>query len=250
MACKDKLHQSLKLIAYRQFCRFLRDNKDSKAQVIPTYNTVLDIQLLGIIVSYDGSFPPSGTFDSFDGAEPIHDTWGPTTLPQLQIDSMSNGTLGIRGTFHTISVQRYSQDLIDFCHEEGKRFSSDAVHSGVFSSIVPENLINGYGERSDPHVNAWSYSKSPQPMSFFFGWLDPLDDQYYHKRIKEVAARAQNLAKADGQMIDDLPLYPNYAHFDTPAAKLFDADNLARLRRIKRDIDPNDTMRLTKWFNI
>ncbi len=56
-------------------------------------------------------------------------------------------------------------------------------------------------------------------------------------------------AVADGQAIEDVALYPNYALFDTPLERIF-GGNVERLKVIKARVDPDDVMGLAGGFKL
>jgi hypothetical protein len=54
-------------------------------------------------------------------------------------------------------------------------------------------------------------------------------------------------ALRDGQDVANAPVYVNYALFDTPLENMY-GTNLAKLRRIRIDIDPANVMDLAGGF--
>lgn len=81
------------------------------------------------------------------------------------------------------------------------------------------------------------------PFNIYYAWELPAFDSEFHDAIKE---SAQNLVAA-GPQADSLPVYPNYAVWDTPLEKMY-GGNVERLGEIKRRVDPNNTMGLTGGF--
>ncbi len=59
--------------------------------------------------------------------------------------------------------------------------------------------------------------------------------------MKQSAASIAAAAKAEGQDIDCLSLYPNYCLADTPLEKMY-GQNVASLKTIKRKYDPSNVM--------
>lgn len=58
------------------------------------------------------------------------------------------------------------------------------------------------------------------PVNLYFAWLDPLDDAYWQQELKNSVARLEAAARAEGQAIDPILRYPNYALADTPLVEL------------------------------
>ena len=82
------------------------------------------------------------------------------------------------------------------------------------------------------------------PLSISFSW--PADrpdlDEQYETALRETAENIMKVAISEGQSIEGAARYPNYAIFGTPLEDLY-AENLERLRRLKRRMDPSDIMR-------
>ena len=58
------------------------------------------------------------------------------------------------------------------------------------------------------------------------------------------------LAKAEGIFSEEMYKYPNYALSDTPVHELYGHENTARLRAIKKKVDPEGIMELAGGFNL
>lgn len=211
------------------------------------------VPLFAIQAYYDGPEPPAGTLESGLPPKailkPLLDTWGPNTMTDIVTSSPSNLTIGLRGTFHVASLQYYSRTILDVALNEIDKLNSDVLHSGFYFHVAVEPAGKNYGAYANPtNSSPFPYYKSPQSLLFYFGWVSALDDEYYFQAIKNAVQVVENQARSEGQKVDDLQIYPNYAIFDTPAEKLFGDTNLARLQQIKEQYDPKGTMRLTTSF--
>ena len=58
--------------------------------------------------------------------------------------------------------------------------------------------------------------------------------------MKHAAAAITAIAKSEGEQLDDVALYSNYALADTPLERLY-LDNLPRLRILKKKFDPHNS---------
>ena len=65
--------------------------------------------------------------------------------------------------------------------------------------------------------------------------------------LEQNAAQARAAVLADGQDLSGAAIYPNYALFDTPLEEMY-GENVARLRKIRAEIDPEDVMGLAGGF--
>lgn len=85
---------------------FSRNNKDPKANTLPTFNAIAGVPGVVLLEFYDGETPPPGTFAAFDNvkAKPIFNSI--KTQPWLDFieSAPSDATQGARGAFHTISI--------------------------------------------------------------------------------------------------------------------------------------------------
>lgn len=86
------------------------------------------------------------------------------------------------------------------------------------------------------------------PMNVWFEWEGPEYDQDYHDAVMASTRHLKELViREQGQYLDDMPVYNNYAHHDTPLEKMY-GDNLPALRELARKYDPNRVMTLAGGF--
>lgn len=117
-------------------------------------------------------------------------------------------------------------------------------NTGTFISydaepFLPDILAHNNSPSAYPPSRTTGYS----PFNLYYAWLLEADDDDFHAAIRQSAARLHDVAVAEGQLIDDAPLYPNYAIFDTPLEKMY-ANNIPTLRALKKLHDPDDVMGL------
>jgi hypothetical protein len=93
--------------------------------------------------------------------------------------------------------------------------------------------------------SAWppSRSRAALPMSVDFGWGPESSDGVMLKALRESVAALRDRASSDGQDLETLPLYPNYAMRDTPLERMY-GENVGRLRALKAAVDPENVMGL------
>ena len=65
--------------------------------------------------------------------------------------------------------------------------------------------------------------------------------------LRQNTEDARAAVVADGQDLSHAAVYPNYALFDTPLEEMY-GENVARLRKIRAEIDPEDVMGLAGGF--
>jgi hypothetical protein len=85
------------------------------------------------------------------------------------------------------------------------------------------------------------------PLSVYYAWAAEGNDDMFHDVIKQSVNQIQAAAISEGQQIEQAPLYPEYAIFDTPLEMLY-GDNLPQLQALKKVHDPDNIMGLTGGF--
>jgi len=78
-------------------------------------------------------------------------------------------------------------------------------------------------------------------------WSNASIDETILDMLRDGARTLRGVALADGQNVSHGPLYVNYALFDTPLEDMY-GENVARLRKIKAEIDPEKVMDLAGGF--
>ncbi|PWY97599.1 FAD-binding domain-containing protein [Testicularia cyperi] len=226
---------------------FSENNKDAKAQIIPAFNFVLGQPGVSLLGFYDGDSPPAEAFAAFnqDKASTFTDDWSSRSFIDLVRSAPSNLTSGQRGAFHTVSLQRYSKELLNLIVSELKYYGTTGLlKSATFISYDVEPFLPYSQYATD---SAWPHSTNALPLNIYFAWTDPGQDAFWQAAIKATANKIAAQAKAEGQKLDNLYLYPNYAVTGTDPAAIY-GPNLARLSALRKQYDPKDVMGLTTFF--
>lgn len=226
---------------------FSETSKDPKAQVLPTFNFLLGQPGAINLAFYDGPTPPAGTFDAFSpsNVRPLVDDWKTRSLLDLVKSAPSDVQGGQRGAFHTVSLEKYSKPLLDLIVSELKYYGAQTfLHSGTFVSYDVEPFLPYSQYAKDA---AWPHSTNALPLNLYFAWTNPAEDAFWAKAIKTSADKIAAQARSEGQNLDNLYLYPNYAVTGTPSSQLY-GPNLGRLSQLRKQYDPQDVMGLTTYF--
>lgn len=80
-------------------------------------------------------------------------------------------------------------------------------------------------------------------MSMTMSWTNSSSDSQIFDAIRQSAQQLTRVAEAEGQEIEGLGLYGNYAIFGTALERIY-RGNVGRLREIRRRYDPDDVMGL------
>ncbi|EEB90720.1 hypothetical protein MPER_11036 [Moniliophthora perniciosa FA553] len=152
---------------------------------------------------------------------------------------------------HTVSNSRYTIGILDEMKAQFDRILSAAVaenRSLVAMVFVPEPFAQP-NVRSTDSAYPHHLGDFVCPTSLEIDWTDPADDEFCFAAIDEAQRAIQAKAVEEGQSLWDDILYNNYAPADTPLELLY-GNNLERLRRIKKRVDPEDVMGLAGGFKI
>ena len=219
---------------------FSANNKDPKAQIIPAVNYLLGAPINILLAYYDGipSYDPFRMFNVSLQKQTFN-----SFVQSLGVDALQAGQ---RGTFNTVSLQKYSEAVLVQVRNQSTYWGKSAVlNSGTFISYDIEPFLDYSKYAKDA---AWPHTTNALPLNLYFAWTDPSKDTYWQNAILESSAVIAATAKQDGQNLDSLLLYPNYAFNAYPAERLYGSTNVARLLALQRKYDPQGIMLLTTFF--
>lgn len=162
----------------------------------------------------------------------------------------SNATGGTRGLFHSISVQKFSLPLLQQIANQSAYWGTRPLRSGLFISYDVEPFLQNWANNADGKgkTGAWPHDKSPLPLNIYFAWTSPLDDGFYRDAALESARVLRDFARAEGQDLEGLYIYPNYALAGTPSAQVYGTESALRLTSLKKVYDPSNVMGLTTYL--
>ncbi|CAF3803885.1 unnamed protein product [Rotaria socialis] len=196
---------------------FHNNNKDPKAQLLPSFFRQAGLICFALTVFYDAPTAPKSTFDEF----------------------MNISHVGVLKTRSFLSFIKAVPVFVT----EGMRQSSLAV-------FTAEPFLSTYFDKSQggayPHVS----SATPLlPVLVQFGWELPEDDEFFINEIKltvdSIMQVVLNEEKNDNGTVQIR--YPNYALETTPLSEMY-GDNVPRLQSIRKAWDPDNVMNLTGGF--
>jgi hypothetical protein len=110
-------------------------------------------------------------------------------------------------------------------------------------SLLPTILTHS----NVPSAYPPSRERAFAPMHIFFTWNSSASDSIMRAAARESAERLKQFAIAEGQDIDDAPLYPNSVQPDTLLEAMY-GTNVHRLRALHAAVDPDDVMGLAGGF--
>ena len=128
--------------------------------------------------------------------------------------------------------------------------STYGSRSDVFISFLIEPLISTYLDNSQLGAYPHEASSTPLfPVGIQLGWVLPSEDNIFLSQLESSRKTILQLALNDGQKVGGAKqiLYPNFAPENTPLSQMY-GKNLAKLRKIRKDWDPDNVMYLTGGF--
>ncbi|KAJ7108931.1 FAD dependent oxidoreductase [Mycena crocata] len=228
--------------------RFSSNVTDPKAALLPSYSSLEPFGTVVVnIMFYDGPTPPAGIFDEFLAIPTLVTDIDTRSFLELVQAPPASETTG-RGAFHTVSVRELTPNLIDAILNETNFWASKLNPEGAtfISTAIEPFLPSIYTHNTIPTAFPGS-SAAFLPLNLYFAWTPATADATFQDAIRQSAAHITQVAIAEGQVLEKLPLYSNYALFDTPLTRLYGA-NLPRLQAIKKKVDPRDVMGLAGGF--
>ena len=128
--------------------------------------------------------------------------------------------------------------------------STYGARTDVLIIFLIEPLIATYLDNAQ--VGAYPHVASSTPLFPFaiqLGWVSPSDDNLFLNQMELSRKTILQLAVNDGQKIGGSKqlIYPNYAPENTPLSRMY-GNNVAKLRKIRKDWDPDNVMYLTGGF--
>ncbi|CAE6384251.1 unnamed protein product [Rhizoctonia solani] len=231
---------------------FAQQVKDPKAAIIPTFNFLLEQPGVSLLMFYDGPTPPAGIFERFQSIPHFTSDVKARSFTSLVQASPANATYGLRAAFNTVSLKNYSQPIIEQVLNQSKYWGKQAslrFKTDLFISYDVEPFLPSMNARSKG--GAYPHDDFLMPLNLYFGWVSPLDDDWFHSAIEESSRIIREQAIAEGQNIggDKQIKYGNYASANENLSSIY-GSNLPRLKEIKQQYDPNNVMGLAGGYRL
>jgi len=229
---------------------FAANVKDPKASIITVYIFVAGQPLVSVLLFYDDPTSPSGIFESFLNIPSLAQDIKTRDFLSLVQTSQSDQNANKRGIFQTVSFTEITPNIL-------QEIVKELVLTGTqLVAVNSTDLVNYDIDPFLPDIFSHNNSRSAYPpnrnvpyfpLSIGYSWSDQGRDEEFQSVIRESAARLQAAAVAEGQDLDGVALYPNYAIFDTPLKQIY-GDNLPELKKLKKLHDPTNVMGLAGGY--
>ncbi|KAH7886192.1 hypothetical protein F5I97DRAFT_1229441 [Phlebopus sp. FC_14] len=238
----------------RATANFSTNNTDPKAAVITAYGYSKDGDASEVVTTallfYDAPTPPEGLFDGFLTNYSETQVFTRSFVSLVQ-SSGANASYGLRGAFDTLSVLEYPVEFLQAMVNESLSWGTTLpVGTGYVSYSAEPFLPTIYRHNTTPSAYPGSRALAFLPTSVNYAWNTDEDNVMIKAikvstgRLRENAERTKAVGEAETNL---LPLYGNYALWDTPLEMIYGV-HLERLRKVKKEVDPKDVMGLAGGF--
>ncbi|KAL4069900.1 hypothetical protein V8B97DRAFT_1900693 [Scleroderma yunnanense] len=229
---------------------FAANNSDPRAEILWLYEYVVGVvPFVSVTLFYNDPTPPTGLFEKFLSIPSLTEDVNTRSFLSLVQSPPSNITDGLRGTFNTISVTGYPVELLQSIVDEAAHWSPELLLLSGISVMYTLQLLlpTIFSHTTTPSAYPPSRDRAASPLFIYFAWVLPSTDELMQNAARTSAATLFNKALELGQDVENAPLYPNIAIFDTPLERIY-GDNVQSLRAIKQSVDPNNVMGLAGGF--
>lgn len=139
--------------------------------------------------------------------------------------------------FRSVLIFRFNFQKLD----TGFPDSQSAVV--MFEPFIPSAIVGPLSDGLFPHEIFAS------PLNCALWWTDPTEDDAGHKALQQTAKKFTEILRKDGQPVDKMAVYPNYADASHTVKDLY-GPNLARGKKLRKQIDPHGVMLRTGGWKL
>ena len=157
----------------------------------------------------------------------------------------------ISGRVTMVAVTSISGDFLDGLLDYMAQLNSTyGSRSDILIAFLIEPYISTYLDKSQGGAYPHPASSTPLfPIGIQLGWILPSEDGLFLNQLETSRKTILQLALNDGQKVGGAKqiLYPNFGPVNTPLSRMY-GNNVAKLRKIRKDWDPDNVMYLTGGF--
>ncbi|KAI9441217.1 FAD-binding domain-containing protein [Lactarius indigo] len=244
------LYPGTQLDAIKEAYAEFQKSNDTKSSLIINLVYSSGQSTIVVLPFYDAPTPPPGLFDGFLAIPTILNTVSTRSFSDFLLSFNSLGAGGGLRTFYSgIPVTQYSPAIFDSFKNLtvfwGTRLGALDKNASVITALEPfANTLFSHGA---PSAYPPDRSHVVFPSITSYQWSNASLDATMARALRQNTNDARAAVLADGQNVSHAAVYVNYALFDTPLEDIYGA-NVARLRKIRAEIDPKDVMGLAGGF--
>ena len=122
---------------------------------------------------------------------------------------------------------------------------SSVFVSYVIEPFLPSIYMHNLDSTAFPPVRSLGFF----PNIIEYSWTNETFDEDFHEAARSSAKTLFDVAQSEGQSLQDVPLYPNYAIFGTPLKDIY-GSTLPKLQLLQADVDPHNVMALAGGWKL
>ncbi|KAF9465136.1 FAD-binding domain-containing protein [Collybia nuda] len=228
---------------------------DPKAALVSNTLSVPGQFQIIVTLFYDAPSAPKGIFDDFLAIPSLSTDL--STRSMLSLIKAGGGFDGLRATSHVTPNAFYTPAMLNAIWNQTLYWGAHlpAAANPIVTYAIEPFLPSAFTRATSDsaYLSAKSRAQHLNPTGMVFAYTaDPAQAAKYEPifkaAIRESAAFLTQAAERSGQPSDAV-VYPNYAIFDTPLTDIY-GDNLPRLVKLKKRVDPFNVMGLAGGWKI
>ena len=232
-----------------------------------------------MLIFYDAPTPPPGIFDTFLAIPYLKkdiSTRSYLSLVQSTPDVLAGTRYALQPFFHcsfavlTTSQQymqwgfaylaypftsgcrceriycTYSKNFAIILTNTSQQFWGGKLGSKSFTTVsyaIEPFLPSIYSHNQDSTAFPPVRSLGFLPNNILYSWTNETFDEDFHEAARSSAKSLFDIAQSDGQSLQGVPLYPNYAIYGTSLKDMY-GSNLPKLQSLQAEVDPHNVMAL------
>ncbi|KAH9177798.1 FAD-binding domain-containing protein [Lactarius sanguifluus] len=235
------LYPGTQLGAIKEAYAKFQEVNDTKASLVISLGYSSGQFTAFVLAFYDAPIPPPGLFDGFLAIPSTQNTVSTRSFSDFVVSLNSLAASGTqRSLYSGIPAIRYSPAIFDAF----KNMTVDK-NASVLTSLEPfDGTLLSHGT---PSAYPPDRSQVVFPGIVIYQWSNASLDATMARALRQNTDEARAAVLADGQNVSHAATYVNYALFDTPLKDMYGA-SVARLQKIRAEIDPEDVMGLAGGF--
>ncbi|KAF8305871.1 FAD-binding domain-containing protein [Clavulina sp. PMI_390] len=198
---------------------------------------------------YNGIEPPSDWLAPFENIPHDSSSMGVYSLPEVMdiISPNFANTNNLRGHSNVVNVHDITPSLVKefvaITNAAVRSLPDAAIATLQFDFFVPSAIDRPLSSSLFPHAVFAS------PVNFAMFWNSASNDATGHNTLTSAIDDMRHIAKRDGQPVEKMAVYSNYAGWNYKAEEVF-MENFEKGKELRKKIDPEGVMLRTGGWKL